>query len=272
MLVVFSALNIGHFKVALAASSSKCEIETAQAYTSPAGCTAYKEIKSSSDLSDADVKRAIIMLHGDMSRSDGEGDYMFQLAMDYADRFDAAGIKNYVFVVPIRRGYGDGNGNRSSGKRLKRDGYRKPVVDQEQAFLAEQRERFSNAKVTIVGHSGGAAIAGVIAGRAPSIADSFVLVGTPWNIQFWRRTYRKNSSWPKSLSPHNFIEGTSTEQAFYIVAGLQDTSTPSELAKLQAKALEKIGRNVQLLELDAKHNQLMRRTETIRLIAKASSP
>lgn len=236
-------------------------------------CTAFRERRSQDAPGDADVERVVVFMHGDMSR--GMNDYMHRVADEYMRRFDAAGVERTVILSPLRRGYRDGKGNRSSGPVLERDEYQTEVVDQEQAFLAAQRERFPNAKVTLVGHSGGAAVAGIIAGRAPALADAFVLIGSPWNISEWRSRYRSARSrpWSQSLSPSDFVDRTRPDQQFVVVSSPKDESTPLPLSEEQHAALRQLGRQSELLVIDdATHNQLPVRTQTIARIAAVSAP
>lgn len=252
-------------------AAGDCSAPSAQVSGSGDSCTVYREFRSADGAGDAEIERLIVFLHGDMSS--GHDDYMHVIGALYAERFNAAGVRRFVVQSPLRRGYKDGLGNRSSGRGLTRDLYRVEVIDQMQAFLADQKARFPNARVTLVGHSGGAAVAGVIAGRAPQLADNFILAGSPGNIGEWRRRYRTNSAWPQSLSPHSFAATTRPDQTFHVVGSPRDDSTPLPLGEEQVALLRSLGRSADLLVLeDARHNQLVRRTETIRLIAQSSAP
>lgn len=254
-----------------ASTGGECAVVNALTASDASGCTVYKEARSADGATDAEIERVIVFLHGDLSN--GPSDYMHDVAAVYADRFNEAGLGRFVILSPLRQGFRDKSGNASSGHKPRSDLYQSPVIDQMQGFLAAMRARFPNAKVTLVGHSGGAATAGIIAGRAPALADAFVLVGTPWNIPYWRTTYRTNSRWPKSLSPHDFASRTRPDQKFVIVGSIKDDSTPLPLAHKQRDQLRELGRDVELIELnDSTHNQLTRRTETIRAIARVSAP
>ncbi len=213
------------------------------------------------------MKSVVIMLHGDMSH--GDSDYMHVLSREYTNRLSSIGLRNFIIISPLRRGFSDRSGNRSSGLKLTKDLYTDDVVRQSIEFVSAIKSKFPKASVTIVGHSGGAAIAAIIAGMEPRLVDRLVLVGSPWYIRLWRTGYRRNSRWPNSLSPHNFEAGTSPEQKFFIIAGKRDKFTPPALAIGQQNSLSRRGRSVELLILDDKHNALMRRTETIRLVAEA---
>lgn len=228
------------------------------------GCTVYRSFATERDLQPTQVKSLIIFMHGDMSS--GHNDYMHRIGTLYRDRIAAAGGRNALVLSPLRKGYGDGKGNRSSGRFLKRDEYLKDVVDHTQGFLEVINAQYPNAKVTLVGHSGGAAIASVIAGRAPNLAESYVLVGTPGDIEKWRREYR-NTPWPKSLNPIDYINGTDPKDRFVIISSDGDEKAPLPLSVDYHQRLRDAGSSAELINLGSlSHSELTRHRTTIRKI------
>lgn len=251
-------------------ASESCEAVEAETYVSAEGCTVYKTFGPAKL---AAASKVFVLMHGDVSAGDGKVDYIYRVAADYAERFADAGIEDFVLVTPARRGYSDAAGDKSSGERLSRDAYQPAVVAQSEAFLAFVRSQAPAAKITVVGHSGGAAVAGVIAGRREGLADAYVLVGTPTNVPRWRREFRSGPRrmWRLSLSPHDFIATTDPKARYILVTSDRDDSTPKPLSEEYLAQLQAAGRDASLLDLPGvTHNQLMRRPETIRAIATAA--
>lgn len=59
-------------------------------------------------------------------------------------------------------------------------------MDSVAAAVEALRKHHNASRVVLVGHSGGAANAGVILGRAAPLVDVAVLISCPCNIPVWR--------------------------------------------------------------------------------------
>ncbi|MEO1328194.1 MAG: hypothetical protein AAFW46_00870 [Pseudomonadota bacterium] len=254
-----------------AASLGDCPAPSAKIATTASGCSVYREFGPKTLRSQPPPSKVFVLMHGDVSRGGGKIDYIYAVAESYAARMTAAGLDDFAIVTPARQGFSDKAGAKSSGARLKRDMYPRRVVDQSAEFLAFVRSKAPAARITVVGHSGGAAIAGVIAGEKRGLADAYVFVGTPGDVPRWRREYRTNSTWPRSLSPHAVVASTDPAARYVVITGPEDDSTPMPLAQAYADLLKAAGREVELVSLpDTTHNQLMRRGDTVREIVQAA--
>jgi pimeloyl-ACP methyl ester carboxylesterase len=176
----------------------------------------------------------MVWLHGDDSRG-GASDYLRPRAAQYAD-------DGVVVVTLIRPGYFDGDGNRSTGTsyRDKGDGYPPEVVDAVADAVADLKAFHGAGKVVLVGASGGAAIAGVILGRHPDLADAAVLAGCPCDVQGWRGLLGRGN-WRRSLSPHAFADKVPPDTYVVLVTGSDDTNTFPVLAEDYARRLRAQG-------------------------------
>ena len=157
----------------------------------------------------------LVFLHGDGSRG-GPVDYMLSFA--------AMPPKGTVSVAMMRPGYYSSDGTRSSGyDNRRRDHYTARNVDSIAEAINVLRRKHTARKVVIVGHSGGAAIAGAIVGRHPTVAEAALLVSCPCDVDAWRNT--RSGPWPNSLSPSSYVGGVAKTTAIIAITGENDSNT-----------------------------------------------
>jgi len=167
----------------------------------------------------------IVVLHGDMS-SGKPPTYNKWFAQKVA-----AQIPNATIVAMLRPGYDNGKGKKSQGSTNgRRDHYTGTNIDAVADAVKNLASHHTASRTFVIGHSGGAATAAVIAGRHPDVLDGAVLISCPCYITRWRAE-RNASSWPASLSPGDFIEGISPQTRILAVTGRNDSNTRPGLAK-----------------------------------------
>ena len=111
----------------------------------------------------------VIMLHGDISRG-GDADYHFG-AME-----EVGANEGFVGVAMVRPGYPGGGGLKSQGSHNgRRDHYTATNNQAVAEAIASLKQQLSPGKTVVVGHSGGAAQAGVSIGRYPGLIDHAIL-------------------------------------------------------------------------------------------------
>ncbi len=87
----------------------------------------------------------------------------------------------------IRPGYFDDQGNTSEGANFgRRDSYTPTSIAAIAGAIATSKARYHPRRLVLVGHSGGTAIAGVMLGKYPHLADAAVLVSCPCDLDRWR--------------------------------------------------------------------------------------
>lgn len=183
----------------------------------------------------------IIFIHGDGYRRDpadyGPSDYMYRIARKY-------GAKGIVAVGLIRPGYFDSSGSHSTGNSYRDgDNYRPDVVATVAAAIKALKEHHNADIVVLAGHSGGAAISGVIIGKYPSLVDAAVLGACVCNIPEWRTSRRGYNNWKRSLSPHNYVDKIDKKTKVIAITGDKDENTKSVFARdyvasLRAKEID----------------------------------
>ncbi|WP_299622156.1 S9 family peptidase [Pelagibius sp.] len=203
----------------------------------------------------------ILFIHGDGYRG-GPSDYLYPIA-------EELGTKGVVAVGLIRPGYYDSKDNRSTGNSYRRgDNYRPDVIATVAAAVKVLKEHTRADYVVLAGHSGGAAISGVIIGKHPDLVDAAVLAACPCNVPEWRIKRRGRNSWRQSLSPHSFVDGVDETTTVVAVTGGNDRNTEPVLARDYVADLKTRGIDASFLEVPgAGHNGVVRTPEFLAAIA-----
>lgn len=201
-----------------------------------------------------------VVIHGDVSAG-GPATYHFRLAEQIA----AAGT---VAVGLVRPGYDDGAGAQSSGSNYNRiDSYTPQNVDAVAEAVRALRAHHRARRVVLIGHSGGAAISGVILGKHPGVADAAVLVACPCHVPNWRSGRR---AWTRSESPHAYAAAVPASALVVALTGAQDDNTFPTLASNYAASLAARGVRARYVEVTgANHNAVFRAPETLQAIRDA---
>ncbi|MDA7948477.1 MAG: alpha/beta hydrolase [Hyphomicrobiaceae bacterium] len=185
----------------------------------------------------------VVMLHGDLSKG-GPATYHVPHMQGLSQN------ERIVSVAMVRPGYTDGKGGKSEGSNhRRRDSYTKPNITATGEAIANLKKRHNAKRVVLIGHSGGAAMAGVIIGMFPDLVDKAILVSCPCNIRRWRKR------WKRSLSPSSFVNKVPATTEVIVVVGKKDRITSRKLSADYAASLKKRNINVKLSVVEsAGHN------------------
>lgn len=177
----------------------------------------------------------VVVAHGDVS-SGGKADYHFQLAREIAAAHPQAAVYGLV-----RPGCPDGSGLVSEGSdNGRRDHYTAENIDAVAAAVAELRARTGAARAIGIGHSGGAATFGTIAGRNPGVFDGVLLLACPCDVALWRSLGRAQA-WPASLSATAFVPTIPADMRVALAVGTNDSNTWPVLSENHVAALKARG-------------------------------
>ncbi|MGE0254737.1 MAG: alpha/beta hydrolase family protein [Alphaproteobacteria bacterium] len=194
-------------------------------------CLAYKAFGPAREAG----KTLVVLLHGDLSGG-GNADYMARRS-EMLSRDD----DSIVAVALARPGYGFGDGSRSSGSAGTRtDHYTPDNIAAVADAVSRLKAAWGPTRTVLVGHSGGAATAGVIAGRHAGTADAFVLLACPCDVLAWRSANNR-SPWMASLSPSDFSDDVPASAMVLALTGTSDTNTAPALGRNYVEALRKRG-------------------------------
>ncbi len=173
----------------------------------------------------------VVLVHGDGSDG-GPTDYLYSFARSIA------GFKPRVVAAALLRpGYFDKDGRTSQGSNYnRRDSYTARNVAVVGKAIAALKTRYKARRVVAVGHSGGAAISGVLIGQQPGLIDAAVLVSCPCDIARWRSD-KNRGAWSNSLSPQGFTATVAKTTTVVAITGADDTNTRPHLAEAYVSAL-----------------------------------
>ena len=184
----------------------------------------------------------IVVVHGDISDG-GRATYHVAFARTLAQ-------PGRVVVALTRPGYTDDRGHTSEGNTHRRsDNYTRDNIAGVGGAIAALRSHYRPRRVIYVGHSGGAAIGGVLIGRMPRLIDAAVLVSCPCDIARWLSTGGK-PPWPASLSPLDYAGRVPRETRVAVIAGSTDVNTFPAQAEGYARALMRRGVDARFEQVD----------------------
>ena len=212
----------------------------------------------------ADAKNLLIWLHGDVS-SGGAANYHFPVAKRATETLAALSVQSVALVRP---GYPDGSGDSSSvdpSQDGRSDHYTREKVAEVASAIRHLKQRYPSGRVTMIGHSGGAATAAVILGMEPDLVDAAVLVSCPSDLTAWRINRKP---WKRSENPIDWTEKVSPTTRVVALTGARDDNTASDLAKRYVEALRARGISARFAEIGgATHNEALRAEEVAAAIA-----
>jgi dienelactone hydrolase len=180
-------------------------------------------------LGQGEISTLVVVVHGDLSDG-GAAAYH----VDFAKSLSRPGV---VAVALVRPGYMDGAGRVSEGSAFGReDNYTETNIAAVAGAIDTLKRHYRARRVIYVGHSGGAAIGGVVIGRSPGLVNAAVLVACPCDIGRWRKETGR-TAWTRSLSPHSFIPNVPITTEVLALTGSDDDNAFPILAQDYARRL-----------------------------------
>lgn len=178
----------------------------------------------------------IVVLHGDTPTPG----YQYDFA-----RAAAAAVPGSLAVALLRPGYEDPAGRRSPGVRgtATGDDYTADRIAAVAESIRKLAKRYRSARIILVGHAGGAAVAADLAGSQPGLIDGMILVACPCKLPEWRRhmkTAQPASGWDRpsaSLDPIMLVGGIPSKLRTAVLVGSDDRTTPVDFSRAYAEAL-----------------------------------
>jgi pimeloyl-ACP methyl ester carboxylesterase len=188
----------------------------------------------------------VIFLHGDFGAT-GVHSLLSQLSKS-----------NRMIIALVRPGYFDNDGNFSTGSYLgvtpsgiagQLDSYTQNNIDIIGNAILKLKQHYKPKRLLLIGHSGGAALSGLLLNAFPNLADGALLINCPCDIKRWR------PGWVKSLSPIDNITNIPSQTIIRVISGSIDEQVYPELAKSYTEQLIKNGKNAKFyLGMGLEHN------------------
>lgn len=200
----------------------------------------------------------LVWLHGDLAGG-GPADYLFPLAEEAAADFSP---DNILSIALVRPGYPDGSGKYSAGNIYTRhDTYTKENIAAVGTAIERLRLKYRPKRLIIVGDGGGAAVAAVLLGMKPGLADGAVLVSCPCDLVRWRMG---KSSWPHSENPTSWVSKISPNTKVVVLTGADDSDTLPIMALRYVDVLKSKGVNAVFQMLDDENHASAIRSDAVR--------
>lgn len=204
-----------------------------------------------------DAGTLFVLLHGNhTSGSPAVSQY------PVAEEIAAKAAPGAVAVALLRPGYNDDQGNYSSGWDGRRaDNFGTDIIDKVADAIVRLKAFHGARRLVLVGHSGGAAMTGVMLGRQPGLADAGVLVACPCDVRAWRQG--RSMPWG-SASAIDYVDVTPRQTRIAVIVGDRDTVTPPGLSVAYSEALQPRGIAARLLLLPGiDHVSVIRAPEVV---------
>jgi len=206
----------------------------------------------------------VVVLHGDAPFNNPTYQYVFAAHA-------AASLDDTVVAALLRPGYIDGKGLTSDGRTGWKNGdnyTRDRIAAIADAARALSRE-YAARDLTLVGHSGGAAISADILGLYPGLAARALLVSCPCDVPAFRWSmmkYQWNPVWllpVSSVSPQAEVGSIPKSTLVRMVVGADDPLTPKPLTLAFAAALKARGVSVSVTILPKLGHEILLEPETL---------
>lgn len=181
----------------------------------------------------------VVFLHGD---SGGRPDLA-------DDRKVALALSAHLGAVTLalqRPGHESASGRSDGQTGAGGDDYTSENIATVATALQSVRKLHPGRPLLLVGHSGGAATAALLASRYPGIADAYLLAACPCDVPGWRQ-WRKNAGasdaapWTRSLSPLAETAGVGPGTLVSVVVGSRDENTLPKFSEAYVGALQAKG-------------------------------
>lgn len=196
----------------------------------------------------------IVWLHGNVSTG-GPANSHFKVAAKAAADLEAEKV---LAIALVRPGYPDGTGAHSSGSDNGRaDNWQKATTAEIGSVIERLRDHYRPKRVVLIGHSGGAAIAAVLMGMKPELAQAALLVACPCDMVTWRFG-RRGLPWA-SEDPLRWTGEVAASARVLAITGSVDDTTRPELARTYVERLKARGIDAAFeLVPDAGHIDILR--------------
>lgn len=211
------------------------------------------------DSTGTNARVLVAFLHGDSRGS-------VELPAASGTAFNLSQQLNASTVALQRPGYRSGLGLSDGAAGLEDDDYTSVNVAIVASALDRLRTLNPGKKILLIGHSGGAAMAALLASRFPASADAYLLAGCPCDLVPWRQ-WRSTSAgqanpWTHSLSPLNEVGGIRAGTRISLVVGTKDDNTLAKFSEAYVAGLHAQGVKTRLTyAVGATHVSVLRSPE-----------
>lgn len=170
----------------------------------------------------------VVVLHGDGSGG-GRPEYHDAIAESLA-------TDGVIAIGMIRPGFTGKDDRTSDGAVLREDFYTAENIDAVADAISRLKVHYRARQTVMIGHSGGAAMTGVVIGRHAGLIDRALLISCPCDVSRWRNI-RRRGAWGNSLSPSDHSSKVPATTKVIAITGELDDNTDQMLARDYVVAL-----------------------------------
>ncbi|MBB5192220.1 pimeloyl-ACP methyl ester carboxylesterase [Silvimonas terrae] len=202
----------------------------------------------------------LVWLHGDTPARD-EAVYLFPMARAVAEQFAAQKV---LSVALVRPGYADDKGHRSDGdNHWHQDLYTRQNMQIVGGAIDRLKQHYHPQRVILIGHSGGAATAALLAGMMPGLADADILVSCPCDLAAWPLGH----DWRASENPMRWADQVQPPLKVFALTGTADDNTGAALAQAYVARLQQHGVDARFIPIpNASHNSAIRSLQVMQTL------
>jgi predicted esterase len=209
----------------------------------------------------------IIFLHADSPF--GDPVYQYDLVREITET-----AENTIAVSILRPGYRDSCGDKSEGNvgHKMGDNYTTEVVESLATMISRIQNQTSPSKTIVMGHSGGAALAALLASRYSDLQDQSILVSCPCILPSWRASMSKlmdNPSWLEpmpGISPIEDVAKLDPSRAVHLWVGDEDKITPPFLSVEYSERARTMGKDVSHTVVSGGDHDMILQDEVLDLV------
>lgn len=217
--------------------NKKCEDRAGEWVRGDDYCLKIRSVKSKTI---GTQPHLVVLLHGDYQPKSGVV-YHQRLAEILTRK------PGYIVASVWRPGYFDQNQRRSDGAigTATGDNYNQNNVSAIKAGIFNLKAKYKPTKVTVIGHSGGAAVAALMLSQSSNLIDNAALISCPCFVQDWRaHMYEKTRApiWLEKIpvnSPHQSVKNIAANVR--LISGKKDDITPADYSVRFHQLLKKEG-------------------------------
>lgn len=211
----------------------------------------------------------VVWLHGNVS-SGGPANYHFELA---SRLIEALPDDKVLSVAIVRPGYPDGEGNESTVAFLhsgRGDNFTMENISEVGAVIQRLKNLYKPNRLVVVGHSGGAATAAVLAAAKPGLLDAAILLACPCDLTSWRAGRRPYGG---SEDPIKWAPKVDKRTSIVAITGDRDDNTLPAQVQGYVSVLRAAGVPAEfVLVPEATHNGIIRVPQVQEAIIKHLAP
>jgi pimeloyl-ACP methyl ester carboxylesterase len=203
-----------------------------------AGSSRYCVVIRKFEPAGASARVLLVFLHGDHGGS-------VELPVDSGTAFNLSQQLKATTIAVQRPGYRSHLGMSDGTTSAQDDDYTPGNVEILAAALDRLRTLNPGKKILLIGYSGGAAMAALLAGRFPASADAYLLAACPCDVPQWRQWRNallgQAAHWTHSLSPQGEVGQIKAGTRISLVVGNKDDDTLPKFSEAYVASLQTQG-------------------------------